>query len=119
MQIEPITKELSRVTAAAPLWLAAIGITVLLIFALAAGALLLCRYDQRHDRDVDFDVTLGRRSLRYRSRPQREHATAVTSSSSGGTHSVSPRHHTQADDVPAAPGDIPPAAERPVRRQAA
>jgi hypothetical protein len=52
----------------APLWLAAIGIPVLLVFALAAGALLLCRYDQRHDRDTDLDVTLGRRNLRYRSR---------------------------------------------------
>lgn len=54
--------------AAAPLWLAAIGIPVLLVFALAAGALLLCRYDQRHNRDTDLDVTLGRRNLRYRSR---------------------------------------------------
>lgn len=107
-------------TADAPLWLVALGILVLPLVALAAGALGLCRYDQRHDRDIDLDVALGRQKLRYRSR--RPHDSAQTAGHEN-VHPLPARRATSTGEQetpasrPAAPAAL--AAARRAHRRAA
>ena len=103
----------------APLWLAATGVLlVLLTFVLVGGALLLCRYDQRHERDSDLNVTLGQRNLRYRSRTH-DPAEAATSSEHENVRPFPTKHSTPTEQYSSsASQDTPPAAETDHRKAA-
>jgi hypothetical protein len=103
------------------LWLAAIGIPVLLIFALAAAVgLLLCRYDQRHDRDIDLDVVLGQHNLSYHSRRPHDRPTQAPATGRENVYPLPAGHRTPADAQNHPTQPATPIAERraATRRQA-
>lgn len=107
--------DLSAMIADAPLWLAAIGIFMLALLVLAAGVLVLCRYDQRQHRDVELDIMLGRRrAVHYRSRQPRDGAQPA------GRENVHPLPSTGERDAQASRPVAPaPTADRRAQQRAA
>jgi hypothetical protein len=94
----------------------ALGIPVLLRFLFAGAALLMCRWDQRHDRDVELDVPF----LHYRSsRRPHEHSAPANPPEQTNVHSIAgARRQPTTEEDTAASRAVPRSGQLTSRRAA-